>query len=64
MAAWLNIGVEWFADLTKPAFRAMSWLMGFPMQWVADFLAWTALVGCRGRGHGGGAGVHPDVGQL
>ncbi|CAN1494690.1 ABC transporter type 1, transmembrane domain MetI-like [Paracoccaceae bacterium] len=40
MTDWLNILMEWFVDLTKPFFRAISWLMGFPMRWVADLLAW------------------------
>lgn len=37
---WLNVLMEWFVDSNKPFFRGISWLMGFPMQWMADLLLW------------------------
>ncbi len=37
---WLNVLMQWLVDHTKPFFRFLSWVMGFPLQWVSDLLAW------------------------
>lgn len=40
LADWLNAGMGWIVDHTKPFFRFVAWGMGFPMQGVANLLAW------------------------
>lgn len=37
---WLNVGMTWVVEHTKPFFRAISMLMGFPMKWVSGLLSW------------------------
>ena len=40
LANEMNAGMDWFVAQTKPFFRLISLLMGYPMQAVADLLAW------------------------
>ena len=40
LADGLNVVMGWIVDHTKPFFRFISWAMGFPMQGVANLLAW------------------------
>ena len=40
MSDWMNAGMNWFVDTTKPFFRAVSWLMLYPMNWAINLLKW------------------------
>ena len=40
MSDWMNAGMNWFVDTTKPFFRAVSWLMLYPMNWAITLLKW------------------------
>ncbi len=40
MSDWMNAGMTWFVDNTKPVFRAGSSLMLYPMTWMIALLNW------------------------
>ena len=40
MTDWLNAGMAWFVDNTKPFFRAVSAFMLYPMNWTMSLLNW------------------------
>ena len=37
---WLNTGMDWFVGVFKPAFRALSAIWGYPLQWFSSLLGW------------------------
>ncbi|MFA9232049.1 MAG: ABC transporter permease, partial [Microgenomates group bacterium] len=37
---WLNAGMDSFVGVFKPAFRALSAIMEYPLDWFSDFLGW------------------------
>ena len=41
LSDWLNVAMTWFVNNTKPVFRAISWLMLFPMNGSIWFLNWV-----------------------
>jgi glycine betaine/proline transport system permease protein len=40
VAGWIKIAMDWFTDHTRPAFRAVTWLLGWPLGWVKGLLQW------------------------
>ena len=40
VAAWFNVAMDWFVLVFKPLFRAISWLLDWPMTWLKDLLQW------------------------
>ncbi len=36
----LNIAMGWFVSKTTPLFRAITWLLEYPMTWMRDLLHW------------------------
>jgi glycine betaine/proline transport system permease protein len=48
MTEWVGSSVGWFLGVFKPAARAFSYLLGFPMEWVGQGLRlapWPLVVG-------------------
>ena len=39
-AAWANIGMDWFVDHFRWLFRAISWLLTWPMDAILGLLTW------------------------
>ena len=37
---WCNVAMDWFVLVFKPLFRAISWLLDWPMTWLKDLLHW------------------------
>ncbi len=40
VADWFNVAMDWFVLFFKPLFRAMSWLLNWPMTWLRELLHW------------------------
>jgi glycine betaine/proline transport system permease protein len=40
VTTWLNQFMAWFVALVGPLFRAVSWLLGWPISWVQSVLHW------------------------
>lgn len=37
---WLNTGMDWVVGVFKPAFRVLSAMLDYPLDWISAFLAW------------------------
>ncbi len=37
---WFNVMADWFVLVFKPLFRAISWMLDWPMTWLRDTLNW------------------------
>jgi len=40
IATWCNVAMDWFVGIFRPLFRAISWLLDWPMTWLKDMLHW------------------------
>ena len=44
---WINWVMDWFVAFARPLFRLLAWLLGFPLDWVREFLQvlpWPAFI--------------------
>lgn len=40
LEGWINSFLSWILPFIRPAFRALNWLLNFPMTWLQALLAW------------------------
>ncbi len=40
IAAWIQLAMDWFTAHTRFVFRGITWLLGWPLEWLRDLLQW------------------------
>ena len=40
MADWINLAMDWFVETFQGFFKALSWLLQWPMDWIKTLLQW------------------------